>query len=304
MYEDILVSVVIPTYSRNSTLKRAIDCVLAQTHQNLEVIVVDDNPPESEWRKSSEQIMQEYAENPRVLYVQNERNMGGGLTRNQGIKHAKGSYVSFLDDDDEYMPERIEKMLKVFEESQNEKLALVYCHAKFINQDGSSTYSDTRNFRGNCLYEAMEQNCIAATSQWMVKKSALDEVGGFPDVPCKQDSQTILRLLKAGYEVEVAPEELSIYHAYVIGKKISGAGPRNILGENLYRTECRKLYYLLEDWQILNIEYTFAEKLYNIYMYGKDRNLIKHQWEIMKRLKPKAAYKYRLKRIWHTIKGH
>ena len=303
MYDDILVSVVIPTYSRNSTLKRAIDCVLAQTHQNLEIIVVDDNPPDSEWRKSSEQIMQAYAENPKVIYVQNERNMGGGLTRNQGIIRAKGKYVSFFDDDDEYMPERIEKMLKVFEDAQNEKLALVYCHAKFINKNGSSTYSDTRNFHGNCLYEAMEQNCIAATSQWLVKKEALDAVGGFPDVPCKQDSQTILRLLKEGYEVEVVPEELSVYHAYVIGKKISGAGPKNILGENLYRTECRKLYYLLEDWQIINIEYTFAEKLYGVYLYGKDRELINHQWNIMKRLKPKAAYIYRLKKIWHAIKG-
>lgn len=303
MYEEIFVSVVIPTYSRNTTLKRAIDCVLAQTHQNLEVIVVDDNPPESEWRKSSAQIMQDYAENSKVVYVQNEYNMGGGLTRNQGIKYARGKYVSFLDDDDEYMPERIEKMLKVFEESTNEKLALVYCHAKFVNQDGSSTYSDTRNFHGHCLYEAMEQNCIAATSQWLVKKDALDAVGGFPDVPCKQDSQTILRLLKAGYEVEVVAEELSVYHNYVIGKKISGAGPKNILGENLYRTECRKTYHLLEDWQIINIEYRFAEKLYSLYLYGNNQDLIKHQWKTMRRLNPKEAYTYQLKRIWHKIKG-
>lgn len=304
MHEDVLVSVVIPTYSRNATLKRAIECVLAQTHSNLEIIVVDDNPADSEWRKSNEAMMQEYADNPRVNYVQNERNMGGGLTRNEGIRRAAGKYVSFLDDDDEYMPERIEKMLRVFEETQNEKLALVYCHAKFINKDGSSTYSDKRNFHGNCLYEAMEQNCIAATSQWMVKKEALDRVGGFPDVPCKQDSQTILRLLKAGYEVDVVEEDLSIYHAYAIGKKISGAGPRNIRGEMLYREECRKLYYMLEDWQIINIEYTFAEKLYGIYLYGKDKNCIKHQWHIMKRLNPKAAYLCRLKKIWHNIKGN
>ena len=303
MYEDIFVSVVIPTYSRNTTLKRAIDCVLNQTHKNLEIIVVDDNPPESEWRKSSAQIMQDYADNSRVIYMQNEHNMGGGLTRNQGIKRAKGKYVSFLDDDDEYMPERIEKMLEVFEESANEKLALVYCHARFINQDGSSTYSDTRNFHGHCLYEAMEQNCIAATSQWLVKKEALDDVGGFPDFTCKQDSQTILRLLKAGYEVEVVAEELSVYHNYVIGKKISGAGPRNILGENLYRTECRKMYHLLEDWQIMNIEYRFAEKLYSLYLYGKNQDMIKHQWNIMRQLNPKKAYIYQIKRIWHMIKG-
>lgn len=303
MNEDILVSVVIPTYSRNSTLKRAVDGALNQTHKNIEVIVVDDNPPDSEWRVSSAKIMETYAGDPRVHYVQNAQNIGGGLTRNQGIMHAKGEYISFLDDDDEYMPERVEKMLRVFTDRNDEKLALVYCHAKFINQDGSSTYSDTRNFRGNCLYEAMVENCIAATSQWMVKKTLIDAVGGFPDVPCKQDSQTILKLLKAGYEVEVVAEELSIYHAYVIGQKISGAKPRNILGENLYRTECRKLYHLLEDWQIINIEYKFAEMLYNLYSYGTDKDMSRHHWQIMRRLNYKKAYLFRLKKLWHKIKG-
>lgn len=302
MAGNVLVSVIIPTYSRNVTLERAIHCVLNQTYKNIEVIVVDDNPPESEWRVSSAQIMEKYKEDERIVYVQNERNMGGGLARNQGIDRAKGEYIAFLDDDDEYMPERIEKQLKVFEDSRNDKLALVYCYAKFINKDGSSTYSDRRNFHGNCLYEAMEQNCIAATSQWMVKKSALDEVGGFSDVPCKQDSQTILKLLKAGYEVEVLPEELSVYYGYAIGKKISGVGERNIRGEKLYQAECRKLYYLLEDWQILNVEYKFAQIFHNFYCYGNDKNLVKHQWQIMKKLNRKAAYIYMLKRIWHKIK--
>lgn len=300
---ETLVSVVIPTYSRNETLKRAIDSVLSQTYQNIEVIVVDDNPEDSEWRKSAEVIMNEYTGNPKVTYVQNERNMGGGPTRNHGIDVAHGEYIAFLDDDDVCLPERIEKQLSVFQKSNNDKLAFVYCYSRHINKSGQVVYADRRNFHGNCLYEAMEQNCIAATSQWMVKREAIVRVGKFPDVPCKQDSQTILRLLKAGYEVEVLPEELILYYNYPIGNRISGVGPRNILGEELYRTECRKLYYLLEDWQILNVEYRFAEKLYDIYAYTKIKSEAQHQWEIMRRTNRKAARIYMLKRIWHKTKN-
>ena len=66
MYND-LVSVVIPTYSRNETLIRAIESILNQTHSNVEVIVIDDNPAESEWRKSSEALMEKYENNPKVI---------------------------------------------------------------------------------------------------------------------------------------------------------------------------------------------------------------------------------------------
>ncbi len=296
---DILISVVIPTYSRNDTLKRAIGSVLCQTYENFEIIVVDDNPADSEWRKSTASIMAEYTD-PRVRYIQNEKNMGGGLTRNEGIKASKGEYIAFLDDDDEYMPERLEKQLKVFLDSKNDKLALVYCYAKFINKQGTSTYSDRRDFRGNCLFEAMAENCIAATSQWMVKKDKIVEVGCFPDVPCKQDSQTILRLLKAGYEVDVLPEELSLY--YDVVHVISGAGKKNILGETLYREECRKMYYKLEDWQIMKVEYKFAEYFYRYYKINKFKELTNHEWQIMKTLDRKSAYVYKMKEIWHKIK--
>lgn len=299
MDSNILVSVVIPTYSRNNTLKRAIGSVLNQTYTNFEIIVVDDNPANSEWRASTASIMAGYTDQ-RVRYIQNDHNMGGGLTRNEGIKASKGEYIAFLDDDDEYYPERIEKQLKKFLDSNNDKLALVYCHAKFINKDGSSNYSDRRNFHGNCIFEAMAENCIAATSQWMVKKSALLDVGCFPDVPCKQDSQTILRLLKAGYEVDVVPEELSLY--YNGQHIISGAKEKNIRGEEMYRTECRKLYYLLEDWQIMKVEYKFAEQFYRYFFHNKWKDKMKHELDIMSRLDPKAARIFKLKEVWHKIK--
>lgn len=284
MFND-LVSVVIPTYSRNETLIRAIESVLNQTHSNIEIIVVDDNPIESEWRKSSEELMKKYEDNPKVRYIKNPQNMGGAGARNEGIKASRGEYIAFLDDDDEYMPEKIEKQLALFKTVNNPNLALVYCFAKFIDSDGTSSYSDTRYYSGNCLYEAMEANCIAATSQWMVKKAAVESVGMFTIVPCKQDSQLILKLLAAGYEVDCVKEELSLYYNFVVGDRISRGSLKNIEGEKLYIAECRKQYHKLETWQILNIEYAFAKRFHELYCLNNMKKEFRQERKIMFRIK-------------------
>ena len=123
--EDVLVSVVIPTYSRSDTLERALNGILKQTYQNLDIIVVDDNPPNSVYRLFVQQIIKKYASDQRIRYIQNTQNLGGAGARNVGIEAAKGEYIAFLDDDDEYYPEKIEKQLKVFLNSDSDKLALV-----------------------------------------------------------------------------------------------------------------------------------------------------------------------------------
>lgn len=301
MFND-LVSVVIPTYSRNETLIRAVESVLNQTHTNVEIIVVDDNPADSEWRRSSEELMKKYEDNPKVRYIKNAQNMGGAGARNEGIKASNGEYIAFLDDDDEYMPEKVEKQLKMFKECNNEKLALVYCFAKFIDSDGTSSYSDTRYFKGNCLYEAMEANCIAATSQWMVKKAAVESVGMFTIVPCKQDSQLILKLLAAGYEVDCCKEELSLYYNFVVGDRISRGNFKNIEGEKLYIAECRKQYHKLESWQILNVEYAFAKKFYELYKSNNMKENLRQQRKIMFKINCFGTMRYLLYKNLRELK--
>ena len=105
------VSVIIPTYKRSHFLQRAIDSVLNQTYKNLEIIVVDDNEPNSDFRKKTEMKMQKYADNTKVVYIKNNKNLGGALARNEGIFNATGDYITFLDDDDIYLPQKIEVQL-------------------------------------------------------------------------------------------------------------------------------------------------------------------------------------------------
>ncbi len=253
------VSIIIPTYKRSETLRRAVKSALFQTYPDVEVIVVDDNLPGSAWRAAAAEIFAEFRGDRRLRIVYNEKNLGGAGSRNAGILAASNEYIAFLDDDDEYLPERIAHQLPVFLNSENEKLALVFCDAEMtVGRDVFMCYAKPR-YKGCCLYEAMRDNCLAATSQWMARKSALLAVGMFSDVPSKQDSTLILKLLAAGFEVDHVPEVLSKYCFYE-GPKISEGGPKNLKGEMLYYAECRKLFGRLTAEEQREVRYSFAEK--------------------------------------------
>lgn len=264
-----LVSVIIPTYKRRETLKSAIESIRKQTYENLEIIVVDDNGADSEYRKSVEEIMEQYKENSQIVYVKNEKNMGGAAARNVGIQKAKGEYLAFLDDDDTYYPKKIEKQIAAFQNSRNSKLALVYCYVEQLDESGKVNYVLKNQLRGNCLYEAMCIDCVAPTSLWLVKKSAIVDVGMFSIVPSKQDATLILKLLEKGYEVDYVPEVLCCYANFAIGEKITNYGTRSINGELLYREACRRTFQRLTTKQQNDVEFEFLVRLYRIYSSNK-----------------------------------
>ncbi|MBR1884234.1 MAG: glycosyltransferase family 2 protein [Clostridia bacterium] len=187
---DDLVNVVITTYGRTQELKRAINSVVNQTYSNLKIIIIDDNVDLKLTEKVKE-IVKEFNDS-RLFYFKNEKNLGGALSRNEGIRRCESNYVAFLDDDDEYLENKVEKQLELLKNS-SEKTALVYCYCYGI-KDGKITKRYHYDLTGNCIFEGMKM-CIAATSQWLCKKDYLESVGCFSNVPCKQDSTVIVKLL-------------------------------------------------------------------------------------------------------------
>lgn len=296
-----LVSVIIPTYKRTDTLRTAITSILKQTYDNLEIIVVDDNDENSEYRRLTEMVMEQYKNNPKIRYVKNKKNMGGAGARNVGIQEARGEYLAFLDDDDTYYPEKIEKQLQVFLDSDSEKLALVYCDVEHVGKNNHVDCVIRKHYRGNCLYEAIEDDCIASTSMWLVKKSLLESVGNFSIVPCKQDSTVILKLLEKGYEVDFVPEVLCSYHNVAGVERIS-LGPKKIEGELLFYESCRKVYDRMTPKQIRYIEFSFAKRMYVLYSHrkkdGKEKRISERNK--MWRLRPIAAAAFLLRRKVHV----
>ncbi len=114
-----IVSVIIPTYNRAHLIGRAIQSVLNQTYQDLEVIVVDDGSTDN-----TEEIVKNFSDF-RIRYLRHEENRGAAAARNTGIKAARGKYIAFQDSDDEWLPEKLEKQMKVFVNAP-EKVGIVY----------------------------------------------------------------------------------------------------------------------------------------------------------------------------------
>ena len=105
------VSIIIPTYNRAHLIGRAIQSVLNQTYQNFEIIVVDDGSTDN-----TEEMIKEFQKHDkRIKYIRHEKNRGGAAARNTGIKVARGEYIAFQDSDDEWLPEKLEKQMDVFQ---------------------------------------------------------------------------------------------------------------------------------------------------------------------------------------------
>ena len=126
-----IVSVVVPTHNRPTTLQRAIQSILDQTVRDLEVVVVDDasEPPINS-------IIEEFNDS-RIRCIRLSENRGASASRNVGIEEAEGQFISFLDDDDIYLGEKIEKQLEVFG-TCSRSVGLVYCG--YICRDENGRY--------------------------------------------------------------------------------------------------------------------------------------------------------------------
>lgn len=255
-----LVSIVIPTYGRSVTLRRALESINQQTYDNIEIIVVDDNGLGAENSKVVQQIVEECKHIKKgIKLIKNDKNVGGAEARNIGLRVAKGEYVAFLDDDDEILADKIKLQANVLDKND---VALVYCYSKTVFDDvkNNTIIYDKNDFVGNCLKELIIDGTIAATSQWLCKKQDLVEIGGFDDVPSKQDSTLIMKLLEAEKKIDRVPQILSIYH--VQKNNSISTSEKSKEGLLIYWNKCRKHYDLLSKDEIKKVEYNFAEQMY------------------------------------------
>jgi glycosyltransferase involved in cell wall biosynthesis len=114
------VSVIVATYHRDETLKKALKSLAEQSYPEMEIVLVDDNAAES-WNKKVRDIVECFQKefpSCQLLYMPNEVNLGSAKTRNRGIENASGEYITFLDDDDEYLPNKIENQVCFMQENQ------------------------------------------------------------------------------------------------------------------------------------------------------------------------------------------
>lgn len=188
-----LVSVVIPTFQRSEFLIRAIDSVLNQSYKNIEVIVVDDNDGENEYRKSNQENLSRYIQSDKIIYLKHSQNKGLPAARNTGIKESKGKFVAFLDDDDEWLEKKLEKQIMLFDKL-DESYGVVGSFWKVINEFDHNERIRTIKYRGD-LSKILALNHFCPPSMVIVKRKYLEEVNLFDEnFRWRQDVELYYRL--------------------------------------------------------------------------------------------------------------
>lgn len=185
-----MISVIIPTYKGSRFLSRAIDSVLLQSNVNFEVIIVDDNSPQSIERKKTEQVMKKYSTIENVKYLKHKRNLNGSAARNTGLRFARGQYISFLDDDDFYLPNRLSICLNKIKHS---KSSIVYTDTLIVGNE----FKYIPALKSGNLFEELLMNdtLIGTGSNIFFNKKIVDQFGGFDESLVRhQDYEFLLRM--------------------------------------------------------------------------------------------------------------
>lgn len=210
-----LISVIIPTYGRADLLGKAIESVLNQTYKELEIIIVDDNPPDSEHREKTNSIVESYLQlGTRVLYLPLEKNMGGALARNEGVNKSSGEYITFLDDDDYYFPSKIERQVSVLEKGFD----ICTCSMIALDEGRSADYIRTKPSGDNLSHFLLDGS--AFTPMIMVRRCIFLTAEGFIDTPRFQDHTLMLRLLSKTDKVFLLDEPLFVHNLH-LGDRVS-----------------------------------------------------------------------------------
>jgi glycosyltransferase involved in cell wall biosynthesis len=194
-----LVSVVIPMYNAAAFIGQTVESVLAQTYHPLEVIVVDDGSHDN-----SAAIVEQWAGENRVRLV-HQKNAGVSAARNKGLAMTRGRYIAFLDADDIWLEDNLEKKVRLLE--QQPEVGLVHSDAAVIDENGRPTGEVKAGKAGHLLEPLLrwEGTCIPAPSSMLVRKEVLEAVGGFdPQLSTAADQEFFFRVA-AKYRIGRVP---------------------------------------------------------------------------------------------------
>ncbi len=198
-----MISVILPVYNGKKTIRETAESVLDQTLVDFELIVINDGSTDA-----TLEILAEI-EDPR-LQVYSYPNAGLATSRNRGLSIAMGEYIAFIDADDIWMPGKLLAQLSSLQ--KNPEAAVAYCWVDYIDMGGKFICPDGRmNIGGDVYQKILEENFIHSGSTIMVRKDAIQAIGGFDEsLPAVEDWDLYIRLA-ALYPFVCVQEPLVLY---------------------------------------------------------------------------------------------
>ena len=239
-----LVSIITPSYNSAKYIAQTIESVLAQTYTSWEMIIVDDCS-----KDNSIEIIEKYLKNDsRIKLHQLEKNSGAAVARNRAIEEAKGRYIAFLDADDLWKPEKLEKQLPFMHEND---LAFSYSSYDLIDEDGNSL--GTFSTKESLSYEGMLKTCSVGCLTAIYDTEKLGKVY-MPLIRIQQDYGLWLKILK---EIKTTKGILEPLGTYRILKNSVSSNKRKAAQHQW------KIYREAEKLNLFHSVYYFVQYAYN-----------------------------------------
>ena len=201
--KEELISIITPVYNSEKYIERTIESVINQTYKNWEMILVDDCSTDN-----SESIVKKYSCNDqRIKYYRLKENSGAGKARNLALEKAKGTYIAYLDSDDIWKKEKLEKQLKFMKSNK-----YAFSCTSYEKIDENDNYKKTIEMPKEINYKFYLRNTIIQTVGVMVNVNIVGkETLKMPDIRRRQDAATWLQILKKGYKCYGMDEILAEY---------------------------------------------------------------------------------------------
>lgn len=192
-----MISVIIPSFNRASTLARAVDSVLAQKLENIEmeILLIDDGSSD----ETAELMAKCY---PTVTYFY-QKNQGVSAARNLGIERARGDWLAFLDSDDEWLPAKLKTQITTLQHNQ-----LKVCHTEelWIRNGVRVNQMNKHKKAGGWIYKNCLPMCAMSPSSIVIHRSVLQAVGGFDESLAACEDYDLWLRICANYEVCFVPQ--------------------------------------------------------------------------------------------------
>ena len=193
------ISVIIPFYENYKLLKRAVHSVINQSYKRFEIIIILDDP----LKKNSLELKKIVSMNSKVGLIVNKKNIGAGLSRNKGIKIAKGKYISFLDSDDYWKKQKLAKQLNFMK-----KKKLLATHTSYDVIDIKNNFIKKRKAKDQ-NYAELLRSCDIGLSTVMLSSKLLKNKSYFPNLKTKEDYVLWLNITKKGIVFKSISESLT-----------------------------------------------------------------------------------------------
>ena len=185
------VSVIIPTYNRAHLIGMAVQSVLEQSYQDFEIIVVDDASTDN-----TGEVVRSFKDE-RIRYIRHKKNKGAAAARNTGIKAARGEYIAFQDSDDKWLPEKLEKQMKVFENAPLEVGVVYTGFLRIANDKKIYIPSSWVTQKEGSIHKELLKGNFVTTQSIVTCKECFEKAGMFDErLPRLQDWELVLRLSK------------------------------------------------------------------------------------------------------------